>query len=337
MNTVSKTTVPLHNEVFAANRAVGRIALTVAAGAGGSRPARVHESGSLRVRFPHRDGAALDAVIVNTGGGMTGGDRFALAVNVGAGADVSVTTAAAEKIYRSLGPDTVLDLNLTVASGGRLTWLPQETILFDRARLRRKIDVDLAPDASLLLAEASIFGRSAMGETVRSGSFSDRWRVRVGGSLVFADAIRLDGAIARSLAAPAAAVGGAAVASVLKMPGTRNVLPRSVHYSKISSGKSGHPPGMASWPCVVSPPTVRCCGMISPKCLPRSGRGRYRDCGRTEGRHASHPARKRQASDFDGGDGGAASSRPRREAQSSRSGRADLAISSWKALATAAP
>ena len=224
MNTVSKTTVPLHNEVFAANRAVGRIALTVAAGAGGSRPARVHESGSLRVRFPHRDGAALDAVIVNTGGGMTGGDRFALAVNVGAGADVSVTTAAAEKIYRSLGPDTVLDLNLTVASGGRLTWLPQETILFDRARLRRKIDVDLAPDASLLLAEASIFGRSAMGETVRSGSFSDRWRVRVGGSLVFADAIRLDGAIARSLAAPAAAVGGAAVASVLKMPGTEECV-----------------------------------------------------------------------------------------------------------------
>ena len=224
MNTVSKTTVPLRNEVFAANRAVGRIALTVAAGAGGSRPARVHESGSLRVRFPHRDGAALDAVIVNTGGGMTGGDRFALAVNVGAGADVSVTTAAAEKIYRSLGPDTVLDLNLTVASGGRLTWLPQETILFDRARLRRKIDVDLAPDASLLLAEASIFGRSAMGETVRSGSFSDRWRVRVGGSLVFADAIRLDGAIARSLAAPAAAAGGAAVASVLKMPGTEECV-----------------------------------------------------------------------------------------------------------------
>lgn len=224
MNTVSKTTVPLHNEVFAANRAVGRIALTVAAGAGGSRPARVHESGSLRVRFPHRDGAALDAVIVNTGGGMTGGDRFALTVNVGAGADVSVTTAAAEKIYRSLGPDTVLDLNLTVASGGRLTWLPQETILFDRARLRRKIDVDLAPDASLLLAEASIFGRSAMGETARSGSFSDRWRVRVGGSLVFADAIRLDGAIARSLAAPAAAAGGAAVASVLKMPGTEECV-----------------------------------------------------------------------------------------------------------------
>lgn len=217
-------TVPLRDEVFAANRAVGRIALTVAAGAGRSRPARVHESGSLRVRFPHRDGTALDAVIVNTGGGMTGGDRFDLTINVGAGADVSVTTAAAEKIYRSLGPDTVLDLNLTVASGGRLAWLPQETILFDRARLRRKIDVDLAPGAGLLLAEACIFGRSAMGETILSGSFFDSWRVRVGGSLVFADAIRLEGAIAQSLAAPAASAGGAAVASVLKVPGTEECV-----------------------------------------------------------------------------------------------------------------
>ncbi len=217
-------TVPLRDEVFAANRAIGRIALTVAAGAGRSRPARVHESGSLRVRFPHRDGAALDAVIVNTGGGMTGGDRFELDINVGAGADVGVTTAAAEKIYRSLGPDTVLDVNLTVGPGGRLAWLPQETILFDRARLRRKIDVDLAPDASLLLAEASIFGRSAMGETVLSGSFFDRWRVRVGGSLVFADAIRLEGPIAQSLAMSAAAAGGAAVASVLKVPGTEECV-----------------------------------------------------------------------------------------------------------------
>lgn len=217
-------TVPLRNEIFAANRAIGRIALTVAASDGGSRPTRVHESGSLRVRFPHRDGTVLDAVIVNTGGGMTGGDRFDLAIDVGAGADVSVTTAAAEKIYRSLGPDTLLDLNLTVGPGGRLAWLPQETILFDRSRLRRKIDVDLAPDARLLLAEASIFGRSAMGETVRSGSFFDCWRVRVGGSLVFADAIRLDGAIAQSLAAPAAAARGAAVASVLKVPGTEECV-----------------------------------------------------------------------------------------------------------------
>ncbi len=221
---MSMATAPLRSEVFAANRATGRVALSVVAGCRGSRPARVHESGSLRVRFPRRDGAVLDAVIVNTGGGMTGGDRFDLAVTVGAGADVSVTTAAAEKIYRSLGPDTVLDLNLTVDSARQARLAAAGDDSLDRARLRRKIDVDLAPDASLLLAEASIFGRSAMGETVRSGSFFDRWRVRVGGSLVFADAIRLDGDIAQSLRAPAAAAGGAAVASILKVPGTEECV-----------------------------------------------------------------------------------------------------------------
>ena len=90
-------------------------------------------------------------------------------------------------------------MKLEVGSGGTLAWLPQETILFDRARLRRKIDVDLAPDAKLARwPKPVIFGRSAMGETVISGRFFDRWRVRVGGSLIFADAIRLDGGIARS-------------------------------------------------------------------------------------------------------------------------------------------
>ena len=91
---------------------------------------------------------------------------------------LTVTTAAAEKIYRSLGPDTSIDVKLDVGAGGALAWLPQETILFDQMRLARTIDVELARGASLLLAEAVVFGRSAMGEAVMSGSCFDRWRVR---------------------------------------------------------------------------------------------------------------------------------------------------------------
>ena len=94
-----------------------------------------------------------------------------------------------------------MDVKLDVGEGARLAWLPQETILFDRARLSRRIDVDLADDASLLLAEAVVFGRSAMGEAMHDGFFADRWRVRRGGKLVFADGARLDGAIARKLGA----------------------------------------------------------------------------------------------------------------------------------------
>jgi urease accessory protein len=215
---------PLRDEVFAANRAVGRIALTVAAGPRGTRRDRVHEAGSLRARFPNGNGDTLDAVIVNVAGGMTGGDRFDIGIKVGAGASLNVTTAAAEKIYRSLGPDTEIDVALEAGPGAILTWLPQETILFDRARLRRKIDVQLAPGAGLLLAEAIVFGRSAMGETVNSGCFIDRWRVRVGGALVFAESMRLDGSIAQHLRQRAIAGGSVAVAGVLKIPGDDDIV-----------------------------------------------------------------------------------------------------------------
>ncbi|HUD87475.1 MAG TPA: urease accessory protein UreD [Xanthobacteraceae bacterium] len=211
---------PLATEIFAGNRAVGRIALSVSAAAGVSRRARVHEAGSLRVRFPNgeRQGT-LDAVLLNTAGGMTGGDRADIDVTVGAGARLTVTTAAAEKVYRSLGPDTEIAVKLAVGAGGALAWLPQETIVFDRVRLRRSIDVALARDANLLLAETVIFGRSAMGETVVSGHFRDRWRVRVDGALVFAETVRLDDKIAQRLAERAIAGGSVAAASVVKIPG----------------------------------------------------------------------------------------------------------------------
>jgi len=206
--------------VFAANRAVGRVAFAVKAADRRTRRARVHEHGSLRVRFPNGDGKQLDAVLVNTAGGIAGGDRFGVDVAVGEGARLSVTTTAAEKIYRSLGPEAALDVTLDVAAGGTLHWLPQETILFDDVALRRTIEVDLAADATLLLAEAVVFGRSAMGETVTNGHFFDRWRVRRGGRLIFAEAARLDGAIARHLADTAVAAGGVAIATVLLTPGT---------------------------------------------------------------------------------------------------------------------
>ena len=203
--------------IFAANRAVGRIELTVKAHDGVSRRAHVREEGSLRVRFP--GSGALEAVIVNTAGGIAGGDRFGLDVAVGACASLTVTGAAAEKVYRSLGPDAEIAIKLDVRAGATLAWLPQETILFDRVRLHRAIDIDLALDASLLLVEAIVFGRSAMGEVVEEGRLFDRWRVRRDGRLVFAETVRLDGAISRKLAAPAVAAGGVAMATVLMVPG----------------------------------------------------------------------------------------------------------------------
>jgi urease accessory protein len=163
-------------------------------------------------------------MIVNTAGGMTGGDRFDLAFEIGPGARLSVTTAAAEKIYRSLAPDTKVGVKLTIGDDAALAWLPQETILFDQVRLHRTIDIELAGKAHLLLAEAIVFGRAAMGETVQFGHLFDRWRVRLDGALIFAETVRLDGAIAEQLARRSTAAGGAAIAGVLKIPGDEQAV-----------------------------------------------------------------------------------------------------------------
>jgi urease accessory protein len=172
----------------------------------------------LRVRCPGPPARELEAVIVNTAGGVAGGDRLTLDLRIASDARLVVTTAAAEKVYRSLGPDAVIDASFAVAPGGFLAWLPQETILFRRARLRRTIEVDLADDAELILAEALVFGRSGMGETVDEACLFDRWHIRRNGALIHAEALRLDGAVAGKLAAPAVANGGVAIATVLVVP-----------------------------------------------------------------------------------------------------------------------
>ncbi len=231
---------PVHSEIFAGNRAIGRIALSVRATVGGSRRHRVHERGALRVRFPNGPTSdTLDAVMLNTAGGMTGGDRFAIDIDLGAGARLTVTTAAAEKIYRSLGPDTSIEVTLGVGPRAALAWLPQETILFDRVRLRRSIEVELARDADLTLAEGIVFGRSAMGEAVMRGSFFDRWRVRAGEALVFAESLRLDGAIAEKLAQRAVAGGSIAIASVLKYPAGEDKVAAVRALEKTFAGEVG--------------------------------------------------------------------------------------------------
>lgn len=207
------------SEIFAANRARGRIDLAVDGRSGLTRRTRAHESGSLRVRFPHTRSRALEAVVVNTAGGMAGGDDFDINVAVGEQAQLVVTTTAAEKVYRTLGPDTTVCIKIAVAAGAALWWLPQETILFERARLVRRIEVDLADTARLVLAEALVFGRTGMGEAVTQGCVFDQWRVRRKGRLIHAEGMRLDGPISEKLAIPAIAKGGVAIATVLMIHG----------------------------------------------------------------------------------------------------------------------
>jgi len=212
--------------IFAANRARGSVTFDVHQLEGATRRHHLHEAGSLRVRFPSPEAKGLSAVFVNTAGGVAGGDRFAIDIGVGEGSQLSVTTAAAEKVYRADGPAAQFDIALRAAAGSHLAWLPQETILFDRARLSRRIDVDLADTASLLLCEIVVFGRAAMGERMLDGEFVDRWRLRRGGRLVFAETVRLDGGIGEKLSKLAVARGGTAVGTALIVPGDEALVQR---------------------------------------------------------------------------------------------------------------
>jgi urease accessory protein len=204
--------------IFADNRARGHIALEAAVIAGKTRRLRVDESGSLRLRFPHSHTDALEGVIVNSAGGVAGGDHFAVSVTAQPHARVTLTTAAAEKIYRASVSDSLIDVHLRVADGASVRWLPHETILFDRARLRRSIDIDLDESASVLLAETVVFGRGAMGESVHEGALFDRWRVRRAGAHIYAETVRLDGAIAQTLRHKAVADDATALATVFLAP-----------------------------------------------------------------------------------------------------------------------
>lgn len=213
--------------VFAANRAAGGVTFDVAADARGvTRLHDIHEHGSLRLRFPNPDGKGLSGVLINTAGGVAGGDVFGVDVTAGAGASVTVTTAAAEKIYRSHGPDARINVTLNAGDGACLAWVPQETILFNHARAARTFEIDLAETATLLLCEIVVFGRTAMDETMTDGRLVDRWRMRRGGKLVFAETVRLDGNIAAQLSKSAIAKGGVAIGTVLIAPGDEALAAR---------------------------------------------------------------------------------------------------------------
>jgi urease accessory protein len=233
-NTTSATSA-----IFAANRARGAVTFDVHQVDGMTRRRQLHESGSLRVRFPSPEAEGLSAVFVNTAGGVAGGDRFDIDIATGEGARLAVTTAAAEKIYRAEGPAARINIALKAEAGSHLAWLPQETILFDRARVLRRFEIDLSESASFLLCEIVVFGRAAMGERMLEGEFIDRWRLRRGGRLVFAENIRLDGDIGQKLSSPAIAKGGVAIGTALIVPGDEALVERIRELSESFRGEVG--------------------------------------------------------------------------------------------------
>ena len=180
--------------------------------------ADLRQAGCLKARFPRRVVPGwMDVVVLNTGGGVAGGDQLGMAIAVGTDARATVAAQAAERFYRARSADAPSHVRtrLAVAAGAALEWLPQETILFDRSALNRRLEVDLAEDARFLGVETIVCGRTAMGERVGHGWLRDLIRIIRDGELLLHDAIRLDGDIDGKLRHAAIGDGAKVVATIV--------------------------------------------------------------------------------------------------------------------------
>lgn len=198
----------------APQRARGKGCLVTKQLAGRTRLAELYQEGCGKIRLPETFNSSLEAILINSSGGLTGGDRLEWSLRAGPGTDVTVTTQANEKIYKASADTALLKSEIEASEGSRVAWLPQESILFDRASLTRELHVDLAETAEFLAVEAVILGRTAMGESAENGFFRDRWRVRRAGRLIHAEEVRMEGEIARLGQQPAVLSGKVAFATV---------------------------------------------------------------------------------------------------------------------------
>ncbi len=199
----------------------------------------------MKVCFPRARKGSVTAVLVNTAGGVTGGDQFSFTAHAGAGTRLTLTTQAAERTYRAQPGETGQITNrLTLGAGAQLNWLPQETILFQGSSARRSLTVDMASDARLCLAEPLVFGRAAMGEVLTNVTFRDRIDVRRDGKPLYLDSLTLQGDVAAHLARPTIANGAGAMVSIVyaapdaevRLDAARSLLPDTAGASLIQDG-----------------------------------------------------------------------------------------------------
>ena len=193
-------------------RARGAIELVIVSG----KLKRFYQSGSAKIFIPKTYAKTTEAVLVNTAGGLTGGDIFGAKLRADGDTHLTVSTQTAERVYCALGPQAAkITIDIDLGGKASLHWLPQETILFDGAGFSRHLKVEMDDAVSFLASEMMVFGRTAMHETVRQGNISDQWRISRGGRLIHAEALRLDGHIDEKLLQPASADGGVCVATTL--------------------------------------------------------------------------------------------------------------------------
>ncbi|WP_456657255.1 urease accessory protein UreD [Bradyrhizobium sp. JR3.5] len=148
----------------------------------------IYQKFPMAIAFPNVDDhRCKEAVLINTSGGVAGGDEIRVDVVAQGNASVVVTTQAAEKVYRALDRPARILTRLRAEGAARLAWLPQEAIVFNQARIARQTEIDVSSGTELIALEWLVLGRIESGEEVLGGHLLDNWRIRVDGRLVWAD------------------------------------------------------------------------------------------------------------------------------------------------------
>ena len=208
-NSLEQTKVVSHQ------RSYGKAMLRVKNERGKTRIADLHQEGCAKLRLPTSRIEAIQAVMINSSGGITGGDRLEWSFGLEAGTALTLTTQACERVYAASADVARTTVRINVGEGAKLAWLPQETILFNQGAFSRKLEIDLADNAELLLVEPLVFGRKAMNEAVQNGFFKDTWRVNRNGRLFHAEDALFEGDISEQLERLPVTKGHVAVATIL--------------------------------------------------------------------------------------------------------------------------
>lgn len=205
-------------------RSFGAAHVTLLPGPDGGRLDRLHQQGSAKA-FLHPGGAGPEIVLLNTSGGLTGGDRLSYRLDLGAGCRATGTTQTAERAYRSTGAAARVSVHHRLKAGAHLDWLPQETILFEASHLSRETTIDLAEGASCLLLESIVLGRAAMGETVTRTTLRDTRRITRAARPVLVEPLNLT---TEALTAGPAVLNGARAFATLALvaQGAEDAVPR---------------------------------------------------------------------------------------------------------------
>jgi len=220
----------------------GRAHMTVCHRDGATNLEQLFQEGAAKLRFPDNDEANFEAVMINSAGGITGGDHLQWDITLRQQTQAILTSQAAEKVYKAVDHTPAkIDVRLSVAENARLCWLPQETIVFNHSALQRSLKVDLADKAELLLCETVVFGRKIMGETVERACLRDNWIVRQKDHIIHAEALRLGPDMAADLAMPVFLNGGGAMASLLL------VAPDCEQYLEQARTIIGDAGGISAW------------------------------------------------------------------------------------------